>query len=57
MFAHCLVIYDAIQYFCAVENECCILLTRNLGDYKMGLIPVMTAQDYINYINGSGANK
>ena len=39
---------DAIQHFCAIENECGILLTRNLRDYKMALIPVMTAQDYIN---------
>ncbi len=39
---------DAIQHFCAIENECGILLTRNLRDYKMALIPVMTAQDFIN---------
>lgn len=39
---------DAIQYYCAIENECKILLTRNLKDYKKAQIPVMTAQDYIN---------
>jgi len=39
---------DAIQHFCAIENECGILLTRNLRDYKMAFIPVMTAQDFIN---------
>ncbi len=39
---------DAVQHFCAIENECGILLTRNLKDYKKAQIPVMTAQNYIN---------
>lgn len=39
---------DAIQYYCALENGCKILLTRNLKDYKKARITVMTAQDYIN---------
>jgi len=39
---------NAIQYYCAIENECDILLTRNLRDYKKSQITVMTAQDYIN---------
>ena len=39
---------DAIQYYCALENDCNILLTRNLKDYKKAQITVMTAQDFIN---------
>ena len=39
---------DAIQHYCALENGCTKILTRNLRDYKKALIPVMTAQDYIN---------
>jgi predicted nucleic acid-binding protein len=39
---------DAIQYYCAIENECDILLTRNLRDYKKAQITVMTALDFIN---------
>jgi predicted nucleic acid-binding protein len=39
---------DAIQYYCALENDCNILLTRNLKDYKKAEITVMTAQDFIN---------
>ena len=39
---------DAIQYYCAVENDIEILLTRNLKDYKKAQISVMTAQDFIN---------
>lgn len=38
---------DAIQYYCALENDCGILLTRNLKDYKKAQISVMTPQDYI----------
>jgi len=39
---------DAIQYYCAIENDIEILLTRNLKDYKKAQISIMTAQDYIN---------
>lgn len=39
---------DAIQNYCALENDCNILLTRNLKDYKKAQITVMTAQDFIN---------
>ena len=40
---------DAIQYFCATENDIEILLTRNLRDYKKAQIATMTAQDFINF--------
>jgi predicted nucleic acid-binding protein len=39
---------DAIQYYCALENDIELLLTRNLKDYKKAQISVMTAQDFIN---------
>jgi len=39
---------DAIQYYCALENDIELLLTRNLKDYKKSQITVMTAQDFIN---------
>jgi predicted nucleic acid-binding protein len=39
---------DAIQYYCALENEIDILLTRNLRDYKKAQISIMTAQDFIS---------
>lgn len=39
---------DAIQYYCALENDIEILLTRNLRDYKKAQIVTMTAQDFIN---------
>jgi len=39
---------DAIQYYCALESDIELLLTRNLKDYKKAQISVMTAQDFIN---------
>jgi predicted nucleic acid-binding protein len=42
---------DAIQYYCALENDLEILLTRNLADYKNAQISVMTAQDFITIGN------
>ena len=38
---------DAIQYYTALENNLDIILTRNLKDFKLSKIPVLTAKDYI----------
>ena len=38
---------DGIQYFCAIENKCAAILTRNLADYKYADIPVMTAESFL----------
>lgn len=38
---------DAIQYYTAVENKLDIIITRNLKDFKLSKIPVMTATDYL----------
>ena len=39
---------DAIQYFTAIENQCGIILTRNLKDYKDSQVPVMTAESFVS---------
>lgn len=39
---------DAIQYYCALEYNCTVLITRNLKDYKKAQITVMTAQNFVN---------
>lgn len=39
---------DGMQYFTAAENNIRIILTRNLKDYKSSLIPVMTAEQFLN---------
>jgi len=39
---------DAIQYYTAIENKNEIILTRNLKDFKLSKLPVMTAEQYLN---------
>lgn len=41
---------DALQYFSAVDANCEIIITRNGKDFKNSLIPVMTAEEYLNSI-------
>lgn len=38
---------DAIQYYTALENNLEIIVTRNLKDFKLSKIPVMTAEAYL----------
>lgn len=38
---------DAIQYFCAIENNLTTLVTRNVKDYKKATISVMTPESFI----------
>lgn len=38
---------DALQYFCATESNCEIIITRNRKDYKESLLPVMTADEFL----------
>ncbi|MCH8232502.1 MAG: twitching motility protein PilT [Bacteroidetes bacterium] len=38
---------DTIQYYTAIENKFEIIITRNLRDFKLSKIPVMTANDYL----------
>jgi hypothetical protein len=38
---------DAIQYYLAIENSQEIIITRNLKDFKISKIPVMTASEFI----------
>ena len=41
---------DSLQYFSAVDSDCEIIITRNGKDFKKSLIPVMTANEYLNSI-------
>lgn len=38
---------DALQYHCALNSDCGILITRNAKDFKDSEIPVMTAEEYL----------
>lgn len=44
---------DAIQYFCALDSNSQIIITRNPKDYKNALLPVMSAEEYLNSIQKS----
>ena len=38
---------DALQYFSATESECDLIITRNGKDFKKSLLPVMTANEFL----------
>ncbi len=42
---------DAIQYYTALENNIDILITRNIKDFKLAKIAVLTAETYLKRTN------
>jgi predicted nucleic acid-binding protein len=38
---------DATQYFCALENNCDIIVTNNEKDFKLSTLPVMNAAEFL----------
>lgn len=38
---------DSLQYFCAIDSKCDIIITRNAKDFKSSLLPIMTAKEYL----------
>lgn len=38
---------DSLQYYCAVEADCSMLITRNGRDFKESELPVMTPYEYL----------
>ena len=41
---------DAVQYFCALQSNSSIIITRNGNDFKHSTIPIMTAEEYLSSI-------
>ena len=39
---------DSLQYYCAINKECDILITRNGKDFKESEIPVLSPDEYLN---------
>jgi predicted nucleic acid-binding protein len=39
---------DALQYFCALQSNCEVILTRNSKDFKLFPIPIMTAEEFLD---------
>lgn len=42
---------DSLQYFCAEEVNCNILITRNGKDFKESSIPVLSPDEYLFSLN------
>ncbi len=38
---------DAIQYYTSLENGLDLIITRNLKDFKLSKLPVLTAKHYV----------
>ena len=38
---------DALQYYSAIEADTTIIVTRNGSDFKSSILPVLTAEEYI----------
>lgn len=41
---------EAMQHFIAMQNQCDLIITRNLKHYKNSLLPVMSADEYLRTI-------
>lgn len=39
---------DSLQYYCAINLDCKLLITRNGKDFKESEIPVLTPDEYLN---------
>jgi predicted nucleic acid-binding protein len=39
---------DSLQYFSALRQDCDILITRNVKDFKGAQLPVMTPNEFLN---------
>ncbi len=38
---------DSLQYFCAIQARCSIIITRNGKDFKKSILPVLTPDEYL----------
>lgn len=42
---------DSIQYYCALQASCSIIITRNGKDFRKSILPVMTPDEYLRSLN------
>jgi predicted nucleic acid-binding protein len=47
---------DAIQYFCAEQNDINYIITRNKIDYKKAEITILTAKEFLSMLKTIGNN-
>ena len=43
---------DAVQYYSAVQVKSDCLITRNKGDFKVDLLPVLTPEEFLSIVKG-----
>lgn len=41
---------DAVQYFCALQADCSVIITRNGNNFKNSNLPIMTSEEYLSSI-------
>jgi predicted nucleic acid-binding protein len=41
---------DAVQYYTALKNKCQAVITRNIKDFKLSELPVMSAEQFLRSI-------
>lgn len=39
---------DAVQYYCALQAGCELIITRNKPDFKKASLPIMTAEEFLS---------
>ncbi len=42
---------DALQYFSATASNCDIIITRNAKDFRQSLLPIMSANEFLESLN------
>ena len=45
---------DAVQYFCALQANCDLFLTRNQKDFKQSALPILTPEEFLSTYRKSG---
>lgn len=38
---------DSLQYYCALQANCAVIITRDVKDFKESALPVMTPDEYL----------
>lgn len=38
---------DAVQYFCALQSNCDLILTRDIKDFRNAALPIFTASEFL----------
>ncbi|NMH26510.1 type II toxin-antitoxin system VapC family toxin [Flavobacterium silvaticum] len=41
---------DAVQYYCALDSKCSVIITRDDKDFSKSSLPIMTAEEYLKSI-------